>query len=377
MFTNRHISARGGPSAHQPCLQHPVRRLVIALILTTLAQGLPSRASEPAPSTEGGVVNSQPASRRFEFRYEAIISEVPQGATSAYLWIPYPPATEDQTIRDLRVDTPLDYEVVTEPRHGNRALRFAISPATASEKITLTMNVTRHERVRRPSPGRGPPVSGNGAEEVRIWLEPDRLIPLDDQIRAWAEETTAGQITPLGRARAIYDHAVTNLKYEKTGTGWGQGDIHWACDTKRGNCTDFHALVIGYSRAVGIPARFEMGFPLPRHRGNGEIGGYHCWVQLYLDGHGWLPLDASEAHKNPSRREYFFGAHDENRILFTVGRDLTFPGMRAEPLNYFIYPYAEVDGRPHEPVEQRFFFRDLPERSQSGDPSRPATPSGA
>ena len=245
MCTNRHISARGVPSAHQPCLQHPVRRLVIALILTTLAQGLPSRASEPAPSTEGGVVNSQPASRRFEFRYEAIISEVPQGATSAYLWIPYPPATEDQTIRDLRVDTPLDYEIVTEPRHGNRALRFAIQPATTSEKITLTMNVTRHERVRRPSPGRGPLVSGNGAEKVRIWLEPDRLIPLDDQIRAWAEETTAGQVTPLGRARAIYDHAVTNLKYEKTGTGWGQGDIHWACDTKRGNCTDFHALVIG------------------------------------------------------------------------------------------------------------------------------------
>lgn len=339
MLTNRTVSARGGW----------VRWLGIILVLTTLGVA--------GDAEVGG--DSQPAARRFEFRYEVVIPDLPQGAGSAYLWLPYPPATEDQVIWDVRVDSPLDYEVVTEPRHGNRALRFAIRPATTSEKITLTLNVTRRERVRRPAPGRRPQLSGADVEEVRTWLEPDRLVPLNDQIRAWAEETTAGQTTPLDKARAIYDYAVTNLKYEKTGTGWGRGDIQWACDTKRGNCTDFHALVIGYSRALGIPARFEIGFPLPSDRGDGEIGGYHCWVQLYLDGHGWLPLDASEAHKNPNRREYFFGAYDENRILFTVGRDLAFPGMRAKPLNYFIYPYVEVDGRPHQDVEQRFFFRDL------------------
>ncbi len=366
MLTNRRLSARCSP-ARQPDLLHTIRRLGVILTLVIIGPGVcpgiasdrAHGASEPALSADGVGGNSHPASRGFEFRYEAVISELPEGATTVYLWIPYPPVTEDQTIRDLQVDTSLDYEIVTEPRHGNRALRFAIRPDRTSEKITITMNVTRHERVRRPSPGRDLPGSVPGDEEVQIWLEPDRLIPLDDQVRAWAEETVAGETTPLGKARAIYDYAVTHLKYEKTGTGWGRGDIYWACDTKRGNCTDFHALVIGYSRALGIPARFEIGFPLPRDRSNGEIGGYHCWVQLYLDGHGWLPLDASEAHKHPDRREYFFGAHDENRVLFTVGRDLSFPGMRAEPLNYFIYPYAEVDGRPHGAVEQRFSFRDL------------------
>ena len=57
------------------------------------------------------------------------------------------------------------------------------------------------------------------------------------------------------------------------------------------------------------------------------------------------------------RREYFFGAHDENRVLFTVGRDLVFPGMSGEPLNYFIYPYAEVDGAVYARVSKRFAFR--------------------
>ena len=36
-----------------------------------------------------------------------------------------------------------------------------------------------------------------------------------------------------------------------------------------------------------------------------------------------------------------------DRIEFTVGRDLLLsPAQNGPPLNYFIYPYAEVDGKP-------------------------------
>jgi hypothetical protein len=56
-----------------------------------------------------------------------------------------------------------------------------------------------------------------------------------------------------------------------------------------------------------------------------------------------VPVDASEAAKDPSRREYFFGAHDENRVEFSRGRDLVLnPPQAGEPLNYFVYPYAEA-----------------------------------
>jgi len=33
-------------------------------------------------------------------------------------------------------------------------------------------------------------------------------------------------------------------------------------------------------------------------------------------------VDASEAWKNAAKREYFFGAHDTNRVFFTYGRDI-------------------------------------------------------
>jgi len=42
--------------------------------------------------------------------------------------------------------------------------------------------------------------------------------------------------------------------------------------------------------------------------------------------------------KNLAKREYFFGAHDEHRVEFTIGRDLILqPQQRGEPLNYFVY----------------------------------------
>ena len=59
-----------------------------------------------------------------------------------------------------------------------------------------------------------------------------------------------------------------------------------------------------------------------------------------------MPIDASEAFKYPEKRELFYGTHPADRIHFTTGRDLRLgPAHRDRPLNYFVYPYTEVDGK--------------------------------
>jgi transglutaminase-like putative cysteine protease len=235
----------------------------------------------------------------------------------------------------------------------------------------MKVRVRRREYVRRDfaaaggqAPAAVPAGAAAAAAATAGWLRPDRLVPLDDRIRKLAAEVTRGRRGDLDKARAIYDYVVETMSYDKSGTGWGNGDIYWACDAKRGNCTDFHALFIGLARAVGIPAKFEIGLPLPEVRGQGEIGGYHCWAEFYLAGYGWVPVDASEARKQPEKRNYFFGALDENRVQFTVGRDLVLaPRQAGAPLNYFIYPYVEVDGQPFAKVTKTFRYEDGGERS--------------
>lgn len=186
-------------------------------------------------------------------------------------------------------------------------------------------------------------------------------MPIDGKIKQWARQVvdSVGAKTDLEQARAIYNHIIATVRYDKTGTGWGRGDIYYACDARRGNCTDFHAIFIGYCRALGIPARFAIGFSLPNERPGGQVKGYHCWAEFYSRALGWVPIDASEAAKNPAKRAYFFGAHDEHRVEFSQGRDLLLHPGQEQPLNYFIYPYAEADGKSFVLTTPVVTYRDL------------------
>jgi transglutaminase-like putative cysteine protease len=297
---------------------------------------------------------AQPHERQFTFEYHAAVPATVAGKDFR-LWVPIPHDDDYQKITNLHIDASAPYQIAKDDL-GNSILSIDSAKAPS---ITVKFDCIRKEHLRpTPAPTGAAPLSQ--AERAR-WLAPDRMVPLDDNIRKWASEvvTAAHAHTDIEMARAIYDHVVATVKYDKTGKGWGRGDIYYACDARRGNCTDFHAIFIGYARAMGIPARFSIGFPLPSDRGQGSIAGYHCWAEFYANGIGWIPIDASEAGKNPSMREYFFGAHDENRVEFTGGRDLKLtPRQSADPLNYFVYPYAEADGKPIEELDRTFSWKD-------------------
>ena len=76
-------------------------------------------------------------------------------------------------------------------------------------------------------------------------------------------EIAAGQVkadmSDMEKGRAMYDYTFSTMRYDKSGTGWGKGDTLWACDAKRGNCTDFHSVFISMARSQHLPAKFEIG----------------------------------------------------------------------------------------------------------------------
>ncbi len=298
--------------------------------------------------------------RRFELQYAAV-APIPAGAEHFRFWMPVAHVDAFQKIELLDVEAPVAHSMET-GANGNQILYIGkASGGAEGMTVKLRFRVMRRERIVPTIPSASG--SANLTEQERLlYLQPDRLVPLDDTIRKWAREVVdgAGARTDLEQARAIYNHVVATVKYDKSGKGWGRGDIHYACENRRGNCTDFHAIFLGYARAVGVPARFTIGFPVPAQRGEGRIAGYHCWAEFFANGIGWIPVDASEASKDPSRREYFFGALDENRVEFSRGRDLVLtPPQQGEPLNYFIFPYAEIDGKPLAGVETIVSYRDL------------------
>jgi hypothetical protein len=298
--------------------------------------------------------------RRLRFTYHSDIDKIDPTAHRVEAWIPLPREDQFQTVSNLEVDTPVHHEIVDQHHNGNRLLHLEASgPVPASIPITIRFEVKRieeapsleHAQRNVPEPS---------AAKFAEFLGPDRLVPLDGriaQVSTTLEDQTA---SPYQQAQIIYEYVVSVMSYDKRGTGWGRGDAIYACDVRRGNCTDFHSLFIALARSRGIPARFTIGFPIGKTK-SAEIPGYHCWAEFYSGGE-WVPVDASEAWKNPARHDYYFGHLDAARVAFTMGRDLQLtPAQQAAPLNYLIYPYVEVDGKPipKDTIKNHFEYADI------------------
>ncbi|MEZ5571701.1 MAG: transglutaminase-like domain-containing protein [Halioglobus sp.] len=294
--------------------------------------------------------------RVFQFSYEIVAQEFPTDEP-VDIYIPIPQNSEGQQILAQSLQSSVPGESGREVKYGN-AYYHLHRPAGSDVPLSAKLSWT----VARQSIGANA-VELTEAQRAQ-YLAPDTLVPVGHEILqpilAEIHQQRADD-SPAATARAIYDWVVDNVEYKKLGTGWGNGDTFWACSERYGNCTDFHSLFIALARSEGIPARFEMGFPIPQDHTQGEIGGYHCWVQVYLPERGWVPIDASEAAKHPELRESLYGGYPADRILFTSGRDLVLsPGSAEAPLNYFIYPYVEVGGKPWSgKVTTRFTFEEV------------------
>ncbi len=305
-------------------------------------------------------------SRHFTFHYGFTVRNVQPGQ-QVRIWFPQAQSDEFQDVKIVSVKGDLPVKKSRENKYGNAIFYATAAKAAKSEySFDIEYEVVRRERVALPREGVMPMLWKASAKESREYLGPDRLVPVTGKLADIAAQQVQGKTTTLDKARALYDYVFGTMRYDKTGTGWGRGDAEWACDSKRGNCTDFHSVFISMARSQGIPARFSIGFPLPADKSSGEIAGYHCWAEFYDAQYGWVPVDISEAWKQKSKKDYFFGAHDANRIQFSTGRDLQLtPRQAGEPLNYFIYPYVEVDGKKYENVSTRFSFADVATTSAS------------
>jgi transglutaminase-like putative cysteine protease len=297
-------------------------------------------------------------SRHFTFQYAFTVKNLPSDK-KVRIWIPAAHSDAFQEVKVVSAKGDLPLKNTRESKFGNE-IYFAEAKNSSAQELhfEIEYDVTRHERISlNPAPHF---VTASLTTKERTEdLQPDALVPITGVPADLAVKVTAGKTDPLNKARAIYDYVLATMKYDKTGTGWGHGDVLYACDAKKGNCTDFHSLFIAMARSQGIPARFEIGFPLPPDKHSSEIAGYHCWSDFYIDGKGWIPVDISEAWKHPEKRDYFFGSHDVNRVQFSMGRDLRLtPAQDGKPLNYFVYPYVEVDGQEYSNVSMEFSFND-------------------
>lgn len=300
--------------------------------------------------------------RKFEFTYDFTVKDLSPSDHIVRIWIPLASSDKYQSIVVKKVSGSFPTRVTQNVEYGDRMLYAEIrSPKKPTADFSVIYEVTRREysKGNYQSLMRYNVDSVHAPANVERFLEPDRLVPVTGKLRELAGQITQGKQGAVEKAHALYDYVFKTMRYDKSGTGWGHGDALWACDSKHGNCTDFHSLFISMMRAEKIPARFVIGFPLPEDSHQGIIPGYHCWAEFYLPGRGWVPVDISEAWLDPSKHDYFFGTVNADRVRLSEGRDLKLvPRQDGPPINYFVYPYVEVNGKSYDNLDEKFAFRD-------------------
>jgi len=305
-----------------------------------------------------------PRLRVFTLDYGATLKGLPSGSR-VRIWLPVPQSGDHQQIKRLDIVLPVPGRTTREPVYGNKLLYFETKGPTSGSLVFTTSYLVRRREVRALKVQL--PRDRLTNQERDLFLSANRLVPVNGKQLDLLDDIQFSH-SPLSIARTLYDRVDAHLRYDKSRPGYGNGDVPWVCDSRFGNCTDFHSLFISWARAKGLPARFEIGFSLSAQRGTGTIGGYHCWALFHSELRGWVPVDISEADKHPHLKDYCFGNLTEDRVTFTTGRDLELtPKQDGAPLNYFVYPYVEVDGNvwPTDRVTLSISYADLKDKTDA------------
>jgi len=240
-------------------------------------------------------------------------------------------------------------------------------PAGVRPLLTLTSRIqTRNWTVDLAAPGTAPPEAPAVLEH---FLRPTKLLPTGGIVKTTATTISSGARTDLEKARTIYEWVVDNTFRDPKTRGCGLGDIRFMLESHDlgGKCADLNALYVGLARAAGLPARdvygirvakSEMGYKSLGASSDNITKAQHCRAEVYLAGHGWVPVDPADVRKvvleEPpgnlpednalvqKARARLFGSWEMNWMAYNFAHDVALPGSDGPPLAFLMYPQAET-----------------------------------
>src|SRR5438132_14387023 len=171
-----------------------------SLIITALVLGgiLTALADQP------GIIKG---SDEFEFVYRVKLPEI---NGDARLWIPLAKTDAFQTVANEEISIPIKWEKVRDRDYGNDICVLHPQSADSGKTIELRYRVVRREKAAYSASG----------EDTSRYLRPEKLVPVNETFKTLALDATAGKTADLERAKALYDHGVRRMRYDKQGTGW-------------------------------------------------------------------------------------------------------------------------------------------------------------
>jgi len=142
--------------------------------------------------------------------------------------------------------------------------------------------------------------SASLADETLPYLYPNQYVSYGEQSQAvaLAETLCKGASTAQDKLAIIQDYVVRNIQYDyilaiSVQSGY-LPDVDHVLATGKGICFDYAALLACMLRAVGVPAKLEIGYADKL---------YHAWNSVLINDE-WLHIDTTAEANNMQVRKY-------------------------------------------------------------------------
>lgn len=209
-----------------------------------------------------------------------------------------------------------DFERVTD-KWGQETAHFHFEDVNPGEKVfgEMTTVANIHEVRYFIYPENVGSMEEIPAEIRNMYLENNEKYQYDHPVIQSALKKAIGdEKNPYWIFRKIFNYLIDNMYYEMAG-GWNTAPT--VLERGNGSCSEYSFVYIAMCRAAGLPARY-VGSVVVRGDYASHDDVFHRWVEVYLPGYGWVPIDPSGGDNKWPRDQAQYIGHLDHRFLITT-----------------------------------------------------------
>ncbi len=201
------------------------------------------------------------------------------------VWATLPPAWHGQEVT-VGAIVPEPVAVIEDPRTGNRVVEWLVAP-DSEQPVLNTFFHYDFEFTEQPirlevDPAAVQPYD-TGSELYQRYTAAETWLQVKGPVLDMARAVVGDENNPWLRVVAIYDWIVADIVYEIPGPA-GR-DAESVLEERRGDCEQFSVLMAAMCRSLGIPARTVTNAWMS--------GGDHVFLEVWIEGYGWVTADPS------------------------------------------------------------------------------------
>lgn len=299
-----------------------MKKVLFATSLLTIALSVVACGDDEI--TQGYVPSDSATTNTYSFTNQVVYTKSGTGNVTEFVsYMPIPLSDEYQTIENLSYS---QGTIKDDANYGNKALVYS---ANSFSNKTLTLQTTfdvtpKSVRVDFTKVKIKPYDTNSEPYRRHLGNRGEYIDTSNPTIKSIGDDLWHKSSDVVDYARRCYEYVATHFRY----INGNFRTLKQILKEGGGECGDFSTVVVNLLRYKGIPSRHILCLKLS--------GGYHVWVDFYVEGYGWIPLDAQI--KNSSPKSDYFGRYDGNCVV--VAKDIFYDYGEPDKSISFLQSYC-------------------------------------